>query len=285
MLREPGRRRRDEERLFAPNKEPVTNQKELLTRKAPYKFESSPLQRRVRCELDLGEGGFTAEIAAAPPCSHEDWARRNPPARPRRRASRRAALYRPALVINDVVGIALRITRRLRARICRCRFCHPVALARHVRSELCHRPPDQPPRVDADHAHRRHATAAVQPEREMAAAATSRFNGCICCASVHARHSATYSKRADDSAVSKGQRAGAMVPGPHCRSPCRHAQNDDRRTRAQTAHRTLALCHHWRDIGGRRLTSSGLKGVTGTSITTELFGARAGFRRTAELTI
>src|SRR5215813_8601061 len=39
---------------------------------------------------------------------------------------------------------------RLRARICRCRFCHPVALARHVRSELCHRPPDQPPRVDAD---------------------------------------------------------------------------------------------------------------------------------------
>src|SRR6516164_4889147 len=68
-----------------------------------------------------------------------------------------------------------------------------------------------------------------------------------------------------------------MVPGPYCRSPCRHAQNDDRRTRAQTAHRTLALCHHWRDAGGRRLTSSGLKGVTGTSITTELFGARAGF--------
>ena len=28
---------------------------------------------------------------------------------------------------------------------------------------------------------------------------------------------------------------------PHCRSPCRHAQNDDRRTRAQTAHRTLAF--------------------------------------------
>jgi len=35
-------------------------------------------------------------------------------------------------------------------------------------------------------------------ERELAAAATSRFNGCIYCASVHARHSATYSKRADD---------------------------------------------------------------------------------------
>jgi alkylhydroperoxidase domain protein len=35
-------------------------------------------------------------------------------------------------------------------------------------------------------------------ERELAAAATSRFNGCIYCASVHGRHSATYSKRADD---------------------------------------------------------------------------------------
>jgi len=35
-------------------------------------------------------------------------------------------------------------------------------------------------------------------ERELAAAATSRFNGCIYCASVHARHSATYSKRAED---------------------------------------------------------------------------------------
>jgi alkylhydroperoxidase domain protein len=35
-------------------------------------------------------------------------------------------------------------------------------------------------------------------ERELAAAATSRFNGCIYCASVHARHAATYSKREDD---------------------------------------------------------------------------------------
>src|SRR5215468_5808445 len=35
-------------------------------------------------------------------------------------------------------------------------------------------------------------------ERELAAAATSRFNGCIYCASVHARFAATYSKRADD---------------------------------------------------------------------------------------
>lgn len=35
-------------------------------------------------------------------------------------------------------------------------------------------------------------------ERELAAAATSRHNGCIYCASVHARHAITYSKRADD---------------------------------------------------------------------------------------
>jgi hypothetical protein len=77
-----------------------------------------------------------------------------------------------------------------------------------------------------------------------------------------------------------------MVPGAHCRSPPRYAQNDDCRPRAQTAHRTLALCHHWRGVGGRRLTASGLKGgLTGTSITTELFGARTGFQCTAELTI
>ena len=35
-------------------------------------------------------------------------------------------------------------------------------------------------------------------ERELAAAAASRFNGCIFCASVHARFTATYSKRPDD---------------------------------------------------------------------------------------
>src|SRR5204863_5724793 len=35
-------------------------------------------------------------------------------------------------------------------------------------------------------------------ERELAAAATSRFNGCIYCASVHSRFSATYSKREND---------------------------------------------------------------------------------------
>jgi len=35
-------------------------------------------------------------------------------------------------------------------------------------------------------------------ERELAAAATSRFNGCLYCASVHARHAAIYSKREGD---------------------------------------------------------------------------------------
>jgi len=35
-------------------------------------------------------------------------------------------------------------------------------------------------------------------ERELAAAATSRFNGCIYCASVHARFASTYSKREAD---------------------------------------------------------------------------------------
>lgn len=35
-------------------------------------------------------------------------------------------------------------------------------------------------------------------ERELAAAATSRYNGCIYCASVHARFATTYSKRGED---------------------------------------------------------------------------------------
>jgi alkylhydroperoxidase domain protein len=35
-------------------------------------------------------------------------------------------------------------------------------------------------------------------ERELAATATSRSNGCVFCASVHARFATTYSKRADD---------------------------------------------------------------------------------------
>lgn len=38
----------------------------------------------------------------------------------------------------------------------------------------------------------------ARPERELAAAAVSRLNGCIYCASVHARFAATYSKRDAD---------------------------------------------------------------------------------------
>ena len=39
---------------------------------------------------------------------------------------------------------------------------------------------------------------APRAERELAAAATSRLNGCIYCASVHARHAAVYGKREAD---------------------------------------------------------------------------------------
>jgi alkylhydroperoxidase domain protein len=39
---------------------------------------------------------------------------------------------------------------------------------------------------------------APRAERELAAAAASRLNGCIYCASVHARHAVTYSKREAD---------------------------------------------------------------------------------------
>ena len=70
-------------------------------------------------------------------------------------------------------------------------------------------------------------------ERELAAAATSRFNGCIYCASVHARHSATYSKRADDVqrlldegvAADLGERWNAII------AACVGAQRDADRVR------------------------------------------------------
>jgi alkylhydroperoxidase domain protein len=56
-------------------------------------------------------------------------------------------------------------------------------------------------------------------ERELAAAAASRFNGCIYCASVHARFAVTYSKRdadvdrllADGVGVDLGERWNAIV--------------------------------------------------------------------------
>ena len=56
-------------------------------------------------------------------------------------------------------------------------------------------------------------------ERELAATATSRLNGCLYCASVHARHAATYSKREADverlldagAGVDLGERWNAIV--------------------------------------------------------------------------
>ena len=56
-------------------------------------------------------------------------------------------------------------------------------------------------------------------ERELAATAVSRLNGCIYCASVHARFSATYSKREDDierlladgTGIDLGERWNAIV--------------------------------------------------------------------------
>ena len=53
--------------------------KALLIWQRNWNFESISLQRGVRCELDLGEGDFADEIAAAPPggftcCTTlEDW--------------------------------------------------------------------------------------------------------------------------------------------------------------------------------------------------------------------
>lgn len=60
---------------------------------------------------------------------------------------------------------------------------------------------------------------APRAERELAAAAVSRFNGCIYCASVHARFAATYAKReadvdrllAEGVAADLGERWNAVV--------------------------------------------------------------------------
>src|ERR1700686_4296079 len=46
-LREPDRRRRDEERLSRSEQRTANHQNRFLTEKAPYKFESISLQRRV----------------------------------------------------------------------------------------------------------------------------------------------------------------------------------------------------------------------------------------------
>src|ERR1700749_1404933 len=51
-LREPDRRRRDEERLFRSEQRTANKPKHHLTGKAPYKFESISLQRGV-CKLSV----------------------------------------------------------------------------------------------------------------------------------------------------------------------------------------------------------------------------------------
>jgi alkylhydroperoxidase domain protein len=48
-------------------------------------------------------------------------------------------------------------------------------------------------------------------ERELAALAVSRFNGCIFCASVHARFASTYSKRRDEVEHLLGEGVGADI--------------------------------------------------------------------------
>lgn len=54
-------------------------------------------------------------------------------------------------------------------------------------------------------------TGLPRAERELAATAASRFNGCIYCASVHARHAAQFSKRRDDVAKLLDQGVGTAI--------------------------------------------------------------------------
>src|SRR6516162_7806744 len=66
-LRQPDRKRRDEERLSRSEQKTGFEPKHHLTGKAPYKFESSPLQRRVRVSRNFSlpwlEAGFSRECA------------------------------------------------------------------------------------------------------------------------------------------------------------------------------------------------------------------------------
>jgi uncharacterized peroxidase-related enzyme len=59
-------------------------------------------------------------------------------------------------------------------------------------------------------------------ERELAAAATSRLNGCIYCASVHARFAATYSRAPAPTSTSAGTRSWR----PRWHSPRRRSFSD-----------------------------------------------------------
>jgi hypothetical protein len=72
---------------------------------------------------------------------------------------------------------------------------------------------------------------------------------------------------------------------PHRRQPYWHTQDNDRRAGTQTGHCALALCQDGRDTGGCRLTSSGLKGLTGTSIPSTPLGARARYSADCRIAI
>src|SRR5580700_2260376 len=62
-LREPDRRRRDEERLSRSEQRTLSKtQNNHLTGKAPYKFESALLQEGVRCEPDLLDHGYIPDV-------------------------------------------------------------------------------------------------------------------------------------------------------------------------------------------------------------------------------
>src|SRR6202035_3913634 len=80
-LREPDRRRRDEERLSRSEQRTLSKtQNNHLTGKAPYKFESGLLQRRVQCEPDtddfLAAGGAVLAEPLADRAQHEMPAQR-----------------------------------------------------------------------------------------------------------------------------------------------------------------------------------------------------------------
>ena len=63
-LREPNRRRRDEERLSRSEQRTDNNPKNHLTGKAPYKFESISLQRTVRLSQEVTRRGREARLFA-----------------------------------------------------------------------------------------------------------------------------------------------------------------------------------------------------------------------------
>ena len=73
-LREPDRRRRDEERLSRSEQRTLSKtQNNHLTGKAPYKFESASLQRRVRCEPDFGGTRVQRRLSPVPQVTRDGF--------------------------------------------------------------------------------------------------------------------------------------------------------------------------------------------------------------------